>query len=148
MICYDLSYLPSHSLYLHRSSCWPSYFHLSDNILPVKSWRMSSKRNVTPNQSLELITHLMLCLIVMFSHEPPQQLASHFPLCHCSLTVDGAVLQPARGHAEPERAAGAEDQDDRGQHSAAAGWAASDPGWAAESAGTESAGETQECVAQ
>lgn len=82
---------------------------------------MFSKRNMTLNQSLELITDLMLCLVVMFSHEPPQQLAFHFLLCHCSLTVDGAVLQPARGHAKPERAAGAEDQDDRGQHSAAAG---------------------------
>lgn len=65
-------------------------------------------------------------------------------LCHCYLTVNGAVLQPARRHAKPEGPVGAEDKDDRGQHSAAAGWAASDPGGAPKSPGTECAGETEE----
>lgn len=66
----------------------------------------------------------------------------------CSPSVNGAVLQPARSHAEPERAAGGEDQDDRGQHPAAAGRAASDPGGAAEGAGTEPAGEAEELLHQ
>ncbi len=65
--------------------------------------------------------------------------------CPCSSSsVNGAVLQPAWSHAEPEGAAGGEDQNDWGQHSAAAGRAAADPGGAAEGAGTESAGETEE----
>lgn len=64
------------------------------------------------------------------------------------VTVDGAVLQPARSHAKYKRAAGAENADDRGQHSAAAGWTASDPGGAPESPGSEPAGEVaaEECA--
>lgn len=77
----------------------------------------------------------------------------HFTLCPPCLSptfffnfpsVDGSVLQSARSHAKPEGAAGAEDPDDRGQHPAAAGRAASDPGGAAESAGPEPAGETRD----
>lgn len=66
---------------------------------------------------------------------------------HC-LTVDGAVLQPARSHAKYKRTAGTENADDRGQHSAAAGRAASDPGGAPEGPGSEPAGAiaAEECV--
>lgn len=61
--------------------------------------------------------------------------------CHC-LTVDGAILQPAGGHAKYKGAAGRENADDRGQHSAAAGRAAADPGGAPEGPGSGPAGET------
>lgn len=57
------------------------------------------------------------------------------------VAVNGAVLQPTRGHAKHKRTAGAEDAADRGQHSSAAGRTASDPGGAPESPGSEPAGE-------
>ena len=58
-----------------------------------------------------------------------------------TLLAHGTVFHPAGRNAAPEGSAGAEDQDDRGQHPEAAAGAQADPGRAQQGAGPWPTGE-------
>lgn len=85
--------------------------------------------------SLDPSTQLLKCRLSL------AWLSSRDTLTLYSDWLAAAVHHAAGRHAAPEGAAGAAHAHDRGQHPAAAGRAAPDPGGAAEGAGTGPAGE-------
>lgn len=61
-------------------------------------------------------------------------------------TASDGVLSAGECHAASKGSAGTEDQNDPGQHPAAAGWAETHPGAAAESPGTGHTGKTKDFI--